>query len=133
MLLLSTQLNKLEEMLYDFKRSTESVGLGIHQSKSNISNQVKVKKNEVTIDNIKREVLAISDSARHLGQKFTLEEQKKAELKNSLKAASAAFHKYRQEFTSKAYHLCHRLRFFNMVITPTVIYASGTWTLPSET
>ena len=33
-----------------------------------------------------------------------------------------------QELTSKAYRLCHRLRLFNMVITPTMTYASGTWT-----
>ena len=77
-LLFSTSLNQLEEMLCDFKRSTESVGLGTHPSKTKIlSKQVKVKKNEVTINSIKIEVLARSDSARHLGQKFTFEEQKK--------------------------------------------------------
>ena len=57
-LLFSTSLTKLEEMLCDFKRSTESVGLGIHPSKTKIlSNQATVKKKEVTIDNIKIEVL----------------------------------------------------------------------------
>ena len=70
MLLFSTSLNKLEEMLCDFKRNTESVGLGTHPSKTKIlSNHTKVKKNEVTIDNIKIEVLQRSDSARYLGQK----------------------------------------------------------------
>ena len=45
-------------MLCDFKRSTEAVGLGIHPSKTKIlSNQMEVKKDEVTIDNIKIEVL----------------------------------------------------------------------------
>ena len=69
------------------------------------------------------------ESARYLGQKITFEEQETAEIKNRLKAAWAAFHKYRQERTSKTYRLCHRLRLFNMVITPTLTYASGTWTL----
>ena len=56
--LFSTSLNKLEEMLCDFKKSTESVGLGMHPNKTKIlSNHVKVKKNEVTMDNIKMEVL----------------------------------------------------------------------------
>ena len=35
-LLFSTSLSKTEEMLRDFKRSTESVGLGIHPSKTKI-------------------------------------------------------------------------------------------------
>ena len=52
-----------------------------------------------------------------------------AEIKNRLKSAWAAFHKYRQELTSRSYRLCYRLRLFNMVITPTLTHASGTWTL----
>ena len=72
-------------MLCDFKRSTESVGLGIHPDKI-LSNQEKVKEREVTIDNIKIEVLQKSDSARYIGQKITFEEHETAEVKNRLKA-----------------------------------------------
>ena len=87
-LLFSTSLNQLEEMLCDFKTSTESVGLGTHPSKTKIlSKQVKVKKNEVTIDNIKREVLATSDSARHLGQKFTFDEQNNSRSQKQTKSS----------------------------------------------
>ena len=52
--------------------------------------------------------------------------------KTDLKAAWAAFRKYRQELTSKDYRLCHRLRLFSMDITPTLTYASGTWTLSQK-
>ena len=69
------------------------------------------------------------ETVRYLCQRITFEEQETEEIKNRLKAAWAAFHKYRQELTSKDYRLCHRLRLFNMVITPTMTYASGTWTL----
>ena len=65
---------------------------------------------------------------RYLEQKVTFEEKVTAEIKNRLKSARAAFHKYRQELTSRSYRLCYRLRFFSMVITPTLTYASGTWT-----
>ena len=34
--------------------------------------------------------------------------------------------------TSKSYLLRHRLHLFNMVITLTLTYASGTWTLSNE-
>ena len=132
-LLFSTSLEKLREMLCEFKTSTEAVGLGIHPDKTKIlSNQDKIKAKEITVDNIKIEVLEKSDSAKYFGQKITFEEQETEEVKNRLKAAWPAFHKYRQELTSKDYRLCHRLRLFNMVVTPTMTYASGTWTLTQK-
>ena len=58
LLLFSTSLEKLKDMLCDFKRSTEAVGLGIHPDKTNIlSNQAIGKRKEVMIDNIKIEIL----------------------------------------------------------------------------
>ena len=75
----------MKEMLCDIKRSTESVGLGIHPDKI-LSNQEKVKEREVTIDHIKIEVLQKNDSARYFGQKITFEEHETAEVKNRLKA-----------------------------------------------
>ena len=109
------------------------MGLGIHPDKTKIlSNQDNVKEKEITVDNIQIDILSKSDSARYLGQKVTFEDQETEEVKNRLKAAWAAFHKYRQELTSKDYRLCHRLRLFNMVITPTMTYASGTWTLTQK-
>ena len=132
-LLFSTSLKKLRDMLCAFKTSTEDVGLGIHPDKTKIlSNQDNVKEKEITVDHIKIETLRKSDSARYLGQKVTFEDQETEKVKNRLKAAWAAFHKYRQELTSKGYRLCHRLRLFNMVITPTMTYASGTWTLTQK-
>ena len=49
----STSLEKLREMLCEFKTSTEAVGLGIHPDKTKIlSNQDKIKTKEITVDNI---------------------------------------------------------------------------------
>ena len=132
-LLFSTSLEKVREMLCEFKTSTEAVGLGIHPDKTKIlSHQDKVKAKEITVNNMKIEVLAKGDSARYLGPKILFEEQETEEIKNRLKAAWAAFHKYRQELSSKDYRLCHRLRLFSMVITSTLTYAGGTWTLSQK-
>ena len=131
--LVSTSLGKLRDMLCDFKTNTEAVGLGIHPEKTRIlSNQNKVKAKEITVDNIQIEILPKGDRARYFGQKITFEDQGTAEIKNRLKAAWAAFHKYRQELTPKDYRLCYRLRLFNMVVTPTLTHASGTWTLTQK-
>ena len=118
-------------MLCEFKISTEAVGLGIHPDKTKrLSNQDKIKANEMEVDKLK--ILGKTASARYLGQKITFEDQETEEIKNRLKAAWAAFHKYRQELTSKDYRLCHRLRFFSIVVTPTMTYASSTWTLTQK-
>ena len=132
-LLFSTSLEKLREMLCEFKTSTEAVGLGIHPDKTKIlSNQGKEKsKRDHGQPHQKSRSWQKGDSARNLGQKITFEEQETEEIKNRLKAAWAAFHKYRQELTSKDYRLCHRLRLFGMVITPALTSAGGTWT-PSQ-
>ena len=89
--------------------------------------RLRQKKSRLTTSKI--EILGKTASARYLGQKITFEDQETEEIKNRLKAAWAAFHKYRRELTSKDYRLCHRLRLFNMVVTPTMTYASNTWTM----
>ena len=87
---------------------------------------------EVTIDNIKAEVLPARNCAKYLGQTITFEQQETTEIKSRSRAAWASFTKYRHELTSRSYLLRHRVRLFNMVITPTLTYASGTWTLSQE-
>ena len=59
---------------------------------------------------------------------ITFQQQETTEIRNRIRAAWATFHKYRQELTSRNYMLRHRLRLFDAVITPTMSYASGTWT-----
>ena len=58
-LLFSTSLEKLRDMLCEFKTSTEAVGLGIHPDKTKIlSNQGKEKTKQITVDKINIEVLS---------------------------------------------------------------------------
>ena len=57
-LLFFTSLEKLRDLLCDFKASTEEVGLGIHPDKTKIlSNQDNVKEKEISVDDIKIEIL----------------------------------------------------------------------------
>ena len=67
-LLFSTSLGKLRDMLCDFKISTEKVVLGIHPDKTKIlSNQDRGKAKEIAVHNIQIEILSKEDSARYLG------------------------------------------------------------------
>ena len=87
-LLFSTSPSKLRDMLKDFKRSTEKVGLEIHPDKTKIlSNQDTRRQKEVT------EVLQKSERAKYLAQKITIEQQETEEIKNRIRTARAEFHK----------------------------------------
>ena len=135
-LLFATSQEQLQHMLCDFKESTEKVGLRIHPEKTKVlGNQSSLSpdsKKEMQIGDVKIEILTRSESVRHLGQLITFQQQETTEIKNRIRAAWATFHKYRQELTSKNYLLKHRLRLLDAAITPTIIYASGTWAPTKE-
>ena len=72
-------------------------------------------------------------SLRYYLQIIAFQQQEKAEIKNRIRAAWASFYRHKQELTSRSYLPQHRLRLFDMVITPTLNCASRTWTLPKRT
>ena len=120
-------------MMCDFKQSTERVELKIHPDKTKfLSNQSSNRRKEVEINNIKVEILPACERAKYLGQTITFQQQETAEIKNRIRAAWASLYRYKEQLTSTPYFLQHRLRLFNMVTTPTLSYASGTWTLSRE-
>ena len=63
---------------------------------------------------------------------ITFQQQETTEIRNRFRAVWATFFKKRQQLTSRTYMLRHGLRFFDAVVSPTMKYASGTWTLPKE-
>ena len=125
----------LQKMLCDFKKSTEKVGLRIHPEKTRIlSNQSNpnLDTKEMEVDDIKIEILTRNESVKYLGQRISFHQQEPLEIKSRIRAAWATFHKYRQELTSKNYMLKRRLQLFDAAITPTICFASGTWTSTKE-
>ena len=94
-----------------------------------LSNQGSKRRKEVTIDNINVDVLPVKERARYLNQTTTFEQQETTGIKSR---TWASFTRYRQELKSKSYLLRYRILFFNMVITLTLTYVSGTWTLSNE-
>ena len=107
-------------------------GLRIHPGKTKIlSNQSIINsdtKKELVIEDMKIEILTRSEIVKYLGQKISFHQRETTEIRNRIRAARAMFRKYRQELTSKNYMFNHRLRPFDASISPTMCYASGTWT-----
>ena len=88
-----------------------------------------VPRKEMEIDNIKVEILTREESWASL---ITFLQQETTEIRNRIRAAWATFHKHRQELTSENFLLNHRLRLFDAATSPTICYASGTWTPTKE-
>ena len=131
-LLFASSKEQLQNMLCDFKRSTEKVGLRIHPGKTKIlSNQSSNIRKDIEIEDIKVEILTREESTKYLGQMTTFQQQETTEIRNRIRAW-ATFLKYRQELTSRNNMLRHRLRLFDAVVSLTMNYASGTWTLTKE-
>ena len=100
----------------EFKHTTEKVGLKIHQGKTKIlSNQSSSRRNEMVIDNIKVEILTKEESTKYLGQVVTFQNRRQ-----SSSRIESGLPGRRSELTSKYYLLRHRLRLFDMVMTPTI-------------
>ena len=123
-LLFASSTEQLQKMLCEFKKSTQKVGLRVHPEKTKILSDQSDKK--------KKKLKSMTESVRYLGQTITLLQQETTEIRNRIRAAWATLHKYRQELTSKNYMLKHRPWLVNAVITPTICYASGTWTPTKE-
>ena len=80
------------------------------------------------IDDIRVEILTRGESAKHLGQMITFQQQETTEIRSRIRAAWATLHKKRQELTSRSHMLRHRLRLFDAVVSPTMNHASATRT-----
>ena len=103
---------QLQNMMWDFKHSTEKVGPKIHPGKTKIlSSQSSSRRKEMEIDNIKVDTLTKEASTKYLGQMVTFQQQETTEFKNRIMAAWTMFYKYKQELTSKSHLFLHQLRF----------------------
>ena len=96
-LLFSKSLSKLKDMLQDFKRGTEKVGLEIHPDKMKFhSNQDTRRQKEVVVNNIKVELLGKTRVPSISGNKYRSSNSKLKISKTDYVQHWAAFHKYRQ-------------------------------------
>ena len=123
-MLFATSKEQLRNVMYDFKKATEKVGLRIHPDKtkilSNPSSMDSETERYIEVDDMSIEILTKGDSVKYLGQRISFYQQETTEIKSRIRAAWAIFHKYREELTSKKYMLNHRLRLFDATVSPTM-------------
>ena len=68
------------------------------------------------------EVLGADKSTIYLGKALHLQDVHDTEIKHRVSRAWAKFAIYRTQLTDKDYPLTSRLRLFNSIVTPTVLY-----------
>jgi hypothetical protein len=78
------------------------------------------------------EVLQPGTSNLYLGRAFSLTNVHDTELDFRIRRAWAKFGAFKHELTDKSVPLHLRLKLFHSVVTPTVMYGSGTWVMTVE-
>ena len=135
-LVVGSSLKQVTEMLRLLKAETGRCGLELHPEKTKIisstNRQNRPRSKYAQVGDMKIEVLARTGEIKYLGRQITFTDAQRAEMKNRLRGAWAKFMEHKDELTKKAYSLSDRLRLFDAVVTPAVLYGAETWTLTKE-
>jgi len=86
----------------------------------------------VIIEDMNVAILPLDGCVKYLGRQLCFENSQDVEVHNRIRAGWAKFMAHKQELTSKHYSLHDRLKLLDVVVSPTVLYAAGTWTLTKQ-
>ena len=129
-------LHQLSDMLLVLRTETSEAGLQLHPEKTKIisstNREHRPRQKFAQVGDMKIEVLARNGKIKYLGRQITFENATVVELSNRIKAGWAKFMQYKHELTKKHYSLTDRLRLFESVVSPTVLYGAEAWTLTAE-
>ena len=132
--LLAAKAKHIREMIADLRAAAAERGLKIHSGKTKVlPNEAAASSTRLPayfeIDGEKYAVLGPEDSAKYLGRKVRFKDPNLAEFDNRVAKAWGAFSKYKKELTDRQHRLKDRLKLFDAVITPTLLYGCESWTL----
>ena len=89
-MLFATSIEQIRNMMYEFKKATEKVGLKIHPDKtkilSNQSNMNSDTKRNIKVGEMSIEILTKNESVKYLGQRISFHQQETLEIKSRIRA-----------------------------------------------
>jgi hypothetical protein len=111
--------------------------LNIHPEKTKILANCKGRQGsetnkEVMVDGMEVEVLDVDKATEYLGRRLGFQDFHDSEIDHRIAKAWAKFYKFKAELCCKSYSIKDRLRLFDAVITPSVLYGSSCWTMTSD-
>ena len=129
--LFAKQRSDITKMLSHLSVEAAKFGLRINFDKTKVLtwNDLSQGASSVNIGGRQVEILEESVAERYLGRKISCDGWHEAELSNRIAAAWAAFHKHKAELCGPSYRLHDRVRLFNSVVSPVVLYGSAVWAL----
>ena len=123
-------------MLGSVTCSSRSRGLDLHPDKTKILTNVKKRKGresgDVDVSGLRIEILEPSEAVKYLGRSLSFSNSTVVEVENRIKCAWKKFCVWKDELTCKHYPFAERIRLFENTVTPTVLYASCTWTVTAS-
>jgi len=130
-ILVAQQKSDIQKMLQDLSTISAQYGLKMHFGKTKVMTWscLSGSCSSVSVDEKEVQILAENCAERYLGRKLCFEDSQLIELRNRISAGWAAFHKHKAELCCKFYRLRDRVKLFDAVVTPAVLYGSSTWAL----
>eukprot|EP00973_Karenia_brevis_P066267 9211251-Karenia_brevis.AAC.1 len=120
-------------MLSDLADEASQVGLEIHMGKTKIlSASAPDGGDKIQIGSVQIEILPPDKSITYLGRSVCMDSFNESELDHRIAKAWGKFAMYKKELCCKHYSLQQRLKLFDTVVTPSLLYGSGCWVMHSE-
>ena len=121
----------IKMMLGHLAQQSSHYGLRMHFGKTKVMTWNSLSKGNLLIPIGDRTVDIIDEmvAEKYLGCSVSLGGGQQVELNNRISASWASFHKHKEELCNKRYRKSDRMRLFNAVVTPTLLYGCGAWTL----
>ena len=135
LILCATSFKAAQEMLADLMAEAGKFGFEVHESKTKIlwnSHGRGAGTSQTTVREKQFEVLDGHGSTMYLGKLLALKETADVELHNRISKAWAKFGMYKTELSSKCYNIAKRMRLFQTVVQPALLYGCTCWTLTRE-
>lgn len=133
-MLFAGTLPQAARMLEELMEEAGKVGLEVHWGKTKILSNMEVRRGankctSVDVAGNKVEVLPPGGAVGYLGRSLSLQDPHEVELGNRITKGWAKFAVYKAELCDRRYSIVQRLRLFDAVVKPTVLYACGCWTM----
>jgi hypothetical protein len=134
-LLIGRTLPQIRKMISDVASESGKIGLEPHAGKTKIlHNNVGYgsRVTRTTCNGMEIEVLDCQGGAMYLGRSLRLTAMNDEELLNRKTKSWAKFGIYKNELMDKNIPIKDRLKLFDAVVTPTMLYGSGCWAMTTE-
>jgi len=117
------------KMLESLRVEASKYGLELHMGKTKILPMRECSGASMKVGNNLLSILAPSDAERYLGRKLSMGNYHEVEVRNRISAAWASFVYYKAELCCRSFGKKQRLRLFDTVVTPCLLYGCAAWTL----